>query len=136
MTGKVKDELKRLCIELVPVPANMTHFFQPLDLTVNRAAKNFIKKEFISYYSGIIQKGLDEGKALEDIDVDVRLTIIKPMHAQWLVNLYNYFSEDGQQIVIKGWKRSGVLGLLDGATTLPPLNPFKDIYVNNNNNQP
>ena len=41
MTDKVKEELRRLSIELVPVPANMTHFFQPLDLTVNRAAKNF-----------------------------------------------------------------------------------------------
>ena len=35
MTDKVKSLLSTLSIELVPVPANMTHFFQPLDLTVN-----------------------------------------------------------------------------------------------------
>ena len=28
-------------IEIVSVPANMTHFFQPLDLTVNGQAKKF-----------------------------------------------------------------------------------------------
>ena len=128
MTDKVKNELAWLSIELVPVPANMTHFFQPLDLTVNRAAKNFIKKEFVSYYSGAIQQGLNEGKALEDIQVDVRLTVIKPLHAQWLVDVYNFFSTEGQQITIKGWKKAGILGLFDGTVTLPPNNPFEDIF--------
>ena len=69
----------------------MTHFFQPLDLTVNRVAKNFTKKEFTSYYSGVIQQGLQEGKDLENIEVDLRLSVIKPLHAQWLVNMYNFF---------------------------------------------
>ena len=41
---KVKDRLATLSFELVAVPANMTHFFQPLDLTVNGCAKNFFTK--------------------------------------------------------------------------------------------
>ena len=130
MTDRVQNRLKSLSLELVPVPANMTHFFQPLDLTVNRAAKNLTKKEFISYYSSVIQKGLNEGKALEDIEVDVRLTVIKPLHAQWLVNCYNFFStEEGRQITLKGWKKAGILGLFDGTVILPPDNPFEDIYI-------
>ncbi len=43
MTDTVKNRLESLLIKLVPVPANMTHFFQPLDLTVNRVAKNLSK---------------------------------------------------------------------------------------------
>ena len=39
MTDKVKRMLDSLNIECSYVPANMTHFFQPLDLTVNRSAK-------------------------------------------------------------------------------------------------
>ncbi len=35
MIQKVKEILGSLNIECVYVPANMTHFFQPLDLTVN-----------------------------------------------------------------------------------------------------
>ena len=89
MTEAVKNNLASLNIELVPVPANLTHLFQPLDLTVNGAAKKFIKKEFITYYSSIIQQQLESGKKLEDINIDMRLTIVKPLHAQWLVNTYN-----------------------------------------------
>ena len=45
----VKNELESLSIELVAVPANMTHFFQPLDLTVNGSAKKFMRKQFITH---------------------------------------------------------------------------------------
>ena len=73
MCLKVKCKLQSSSIDLVPVPANMTHFFQPLDLTVNRAAKNLTKTEFISYYSRCIQQQLDAGKLLEDVEVSLRL---------------------------------------------------------------
>ena len=67
MTNKVQDKLKSLNLELVAVPTNMTHFFQPLDLTVNASAKKFI--------SNAVNQQLDDGKQLDDIDVDFRLTI-------------------------------------------------------------
>ena len=47
-TNKVFFKLASLKIEVVSVPANMTHFFQPLDLTVNREAKTFMKDQFTS----------------------------------------------------------------------------------------
>lgn len=126
-TEAVKNKLDLLSIEQVAVPANMTHFFQPLDLTVNKVAKNFIKK---SYYSGVIQQGLQEGKDLENIEVDLRLSVIKPLHAQWLVNMYNFFSTpNGKETIHKGWKKAGIHGLIDGSTVLPPDNPFQDIYA-------
>ncbi len=90
----------------------MTHFFQPLDLTVNGAAKQQIKKAFVIYYSDIITRELKAGKEIEDIEVDLRLSFIKPLHAQWLVDVYNYFSSvDGREIIFKGWKKAGILGL-------------------------
>ena len=90
-TEAVKHKLSSHNIELVAVPANMTHFFQQLDLTVNGSAKNYMKKQFIVYYSSSVKQQLDSGKQLEDIDVDFRLTMIKPLHAQWLVNMLNFF---------------------------------------------
>jgi hypothetical protein len=42
MTDKVMEKLHSLNCEFVPVPANMTHIFQPLDLTVNGSAKNLL----------------------------------------------------------------------------------------------
>ena len=47
MTEKVKERLAEVNIECVYVPANMTHFFQPLDLTVNGCAKQRMRKEFV-----------------------------------------------------------------------------------------
>jgi len=40
MTDVMKQKLSSLHIECVYVPANMTHFFQPLDLTVNGSANS------------------------------------------------------------------------------------------------
>lgn len=53
-TDKVTNELKRLNVEYTSVPANMTHFFQPLDLTSNRSAKEFMKTKFVTWYASEI----------------------------------------------------------------------------------
>ena len=122
MTDAVKEKLESLFIALVPVPANMTHFFQPLDLTVNRAAKNLTRTKFVSYYSTKVQKELESGNRLEEIEVDLQLSVIKPIHAEWLA------TAEGRAIIMKGWKKPGISGLLDGSTVLPRDNPFAVIY--------
>ena len=129
MTPAIKRELQSLNIELVPVPANMTHFFQPLDLTVNGSAKKFIRRKFITYYSSEVKNQLDSGKNLDDIEVDFRLSKIKPLHAQWLIDMYNYFTtEKGNQIIIKGWKKAGIVDLFSEELTLSPEDPYDKIY--------
>ena len=47
MTDKVIGFLFDNSLLHEKVPANMTHYFQPLDLTVNGAAKQFMKKKFV-----------------------------------------------------------------------------------------
>ena len=59
----------------------MTHFFQPLDLTVNGAAKKLSTKAFVTHYSDTVLKQIESGKPIEDIEVDLRLSVIKPLHA-------------------------------------------------------
>ena len=129
MTQPVLDKLESLNLELVPVPANMTHFFQPLDLTVNGSAKKFLRARFTEYYADSVREQIDNGKQLEDIDVDFRLSVIKPLHAKWLIALYNYLTTNkGMEIIAKGWKKAGIIGLLDGTTVLPPEDPFSSCY--------
>ena len=83
-----------------------------------------MKKEFVTYYSDAVKQQLESGMDLED-EVNFCLSVIKPLHAQWLVNLYNFFStKRGRQVICKGWKKAGILGLLDGTTVLPPKDPF------------
>ena len=90
-TNKVLSKLASLNIVAVSVPANMTHFFQPLDLTVNREAKTFIKDQFTSWYSAQIQSQLDSGVVVDDVDVELRLSVLKPVHETWIVSIYNRF---------------------------------------------
>ena len=55
-TDHVAQILDSLNIKVVKVPANMTHFFQPLNLTVNESAKNFTRKKFVTW-----KKQMDAG---------------------------------------------------------------------------
>ncbi len=70
VTDNVVKKLESINCDFVPVPANMTHFLQPLDLTINKSAKQFMRREFVMYYSAV---KLDNGKQMEEIDVDFRL---------------------------------------------------------------
>ena len=90
MTGPVMQKLKENNIKVTRVPANMTNLFQPLDLTVNGSAKAFMKRKFTEWYSSSISQQLEQGKSIEDIDVELKLSILKPLHAEWIKELYNY----------------------------------------------
>jgi hypothetical protein len=52
-----------------------------------RCEKQRMKKEFVTYYSSAVKQKLDSGTDLEDVEVDFRLSVLKLMHTQWLVNL-------------------------------------------------
>ena len=82
VTPMVLDLYKESNIVVVLVPANMTNHLQPLDLTVNAYVKRFMRAKFNSWYSSQLRQELDEGKQLQDIDVTLRLSILKPFHAE------------------------------------------------------
>ena len=128
-TQRVLSKLSSLNIEVVSVPANMTHFFQPLDLTVNGPAKKFCKDKFTSWYSADVQRQIENGTRIEDIEVDLRLSVLKPVHAAWLVDLYNYLaSTEGKVYIDKGWKKAGIKCVVSGEQSLPPIDPYQVIY--------
>ena len=56
--------------------------FQPLDLTVYKFAKDFMKGMFSTWFSREISLGLENGVELDDIEVDYRLSVLNPLHAK------------------------------------------------------
>ena len=48
-TANVLKKLASLNIAVALVPANVTHLFQPLDLTINGKAKRFMKEKFATW---------------------------------------------------------------------------------------
>ena len=57
------------------------------------------------------------------------LTEIKPNHAKWITQFYDYMlTEDGSKVIINGWKKSGISdAVTNGSSSLPSLDPFQTI---------
>ena len=124
---KVLEDNNILATKILP---NMTHLFQPLDLTVNKVAKDFMKKKFSKWFSRQISIGLENGQELQDIQIDYRLSVLKPMNAKWLISFYDFMSSPEGKVVIiaSGWRKSGILDAVEmGLSKFPVLDPFNDI---------
>ena len=128
-TDKVLKNLEDNNILATKVPPNMTHFFQPLDLTVNKVAKDFTKDKFLEWFSGQVSIGLENGQELEDIEINYRLSVLKPMHATWLISFYDYISSpEGKAVIDSGWKKLDILNAVElGLSKLSVLDAFNDI---------
>ena len=88
----------------------MTNLPQPLNLTVNGYAKKFCSKRTNHWYKEQITEQLDDGKQIEEVDVKLQLTRLKPLHAEWLVELFNHMTtSQGKEIIMSGWKASGII---------------------------
>ena len=64
--GQDNDTLKKLCAEnncnVVIVPHNLTNKFQPLDLSVSKAAKSFIQNKYNDWFADQVFTELQNGK--------------------------------------------------------------------------
>ena len=119
-TKAVKNVVKESNGKMFSVPNNWTNYFQPLDLTVNKSSKDFVRKEAQSWYSLEIVKQMEAGKRSDQIKVDVCVSVVKPLHAKWIVKYYDY-SRTKPQLIIKGWKESGIIDDLSKKTDLDPF---------------
>ena len=64
-------------IHIAVVPGKCTNQLQPLDVSVNKSVKYFIRGKFQQWYSDQIRKSIDGG--MEDKVVDLKLSIVKPL---------------------------------------------------------
>ena len=129
ITDEVTSHLLQNKIYFVTVPNNMTHLFQPLDLTVNGHCKKLMKNEFAKWYMQQVDNALQVGTKLEDINIEFRLSVIKPLHAKWLVEYYNHISsEAGTKVIVNGFKLAGIYDAIrSGKSSLQSIDPFNDI---------
>jgi len=68
----------------VIVPRNYTDHLQPLDVSVNQVAKQFLLNKFENWYADNIAAQKSSGNEIEL--VDVRLSIVEPMGAKWMTD--------------------------------------------------
>ena len=97
MTPLVLNLYKESSIVVLLVPANMTNFLEPLDLTVNSYVKKFMRGKFNAWYSLQIGNQLDAGKQLQDIECynDMTTTAAQKCHSRWVEGHRNHGSSSG-----------------------------------------
>lgn len=100
-TESVMKRLEENSILCVLIPSNTTDNLQPLDLSVNKPAKDFICCKFQERFSDIILHQLENG--IEE-EVDTRLSVMKPLLAQWMHPMYDYFISP----LINGFTEAGI----------------------------
>ena len=107
----------------------MTKYYQSLDLTVNREAKRFLKRRFVDWYSYQISSQLGEGRLLESVQVPLKLSIIKPIHAGGLAEFYNnMISTEGKKYIYSRWRTAGITDVVQiGKANLPSIDPLNDL---------
>lgn len=125
----VEERLKELNIISVMVPKNMTHLLQPLDLSTNGAVKKMEKPAFSEYFTSCITGEMlrDPGKDVTTIEVDLKLSTLKPRHGKLMKELYEWLlSEKGKSIILSGWKSSGITGTVRKARSgeMSSLDPY------------
>ena len=127
-TTKVMNLLKDNKILVTKIPENMTRFYQPLDLTVNWYTKKFMSRKFNSWYTNQISVQLEKGVPIDEIDIKLRLSLMKPLHAEWITDFYNHMTTpESKKIIESGWLFLGARDAIRlGLNKLPSIDPFNN----------
>ena len=68
------------------------------------------------------------GKATADVKVSLKLSVIKPLHAKWIVDLYNTLKDD-KELAINVFRSAGITEVIENAKDIVEKvqNPFKEV---------
>lgn len=114
VTSAVTSLLEDNDIHVCLLPPNTTDRLQPMDVSVNKPAKDILKRRFEEWYSEQIIKQL-EGRDIESMElqpISMGLPMMKELGAKWLVEMAEHFSEN-PQIIVNGFIKAGIAGALD-----------------------
>ena len=111
-------------------PKNRTNLFQPLDISVNKSARCFIADKYQDWYAEKVLQQLNRGVTAHDVKVGLKLSIMKPLHAKWITEMYHHLKRS-KQIVISGFRKAHITEAVSEADQLAQLceNPFAEIFM-------
>ena len=82
-------------IDIIFVPPNCTDRLQPMDLSINKSAKDFLKQQFQLWYSNEVYLQKERSGQLEPISFP--MTTMKPLGVDRVLQLHAGTSEDGSK---------------------------------------
>ena len=90
------DEFRRKldCSNLIgiQVPPNTTSELQPLDVGFNKPYKTALSTKFSEWYAGQINEQLMNGIGANSVKIKLDLSVMKPIHAVWLIQVHEEMS--------------------------------------------
>ena len=123
----IKELLLSNNLQCVLIPANHTDQFQPLDISVNKPAKAKMRQLYSDWFSDEIVSQLQQGITADKVNVDVKLSKIKSLHAKWIIDVYNHL-RSSQEHIANGFRSSGILDAAnDPGSILATEDPFYDV---------
>ena len=92
MTEKVNDLLEENQLHVCLLPLNTTDLLQPMDISVNKPVKSFLKDTFSQWYAKqLLQQCEDQSHVpLLDISlepIDISMVVMKNISAKWFVKV-------------------------------------------------
>ena len=105
VTASIFTLLEENNITIVLVPENCTDRLQPL---VNKPAKSFLRSKFQNWY---VDKVCQQLVNQEESTVDLRLSVVKPLAAKWMIQFFDYIKTK-PEIVINGFSGAGIVSML------------------------
>jgi hypothetical protein len=110
---KLLNHLKANNIIPLFVPTACTDKLQPLDLSVNREYKEILKTHFHDWYSAQVVQQLNDheditGERTSSINVDLKTSVVKPIHAEWLISTHKVM-ETCTDLIQSGFRKAGLL---------------------------
>ena len=123
--GQVTDSFMNLLeshnIHVCLLPPNTTDRLQPMDISVNKPAKDFLKRQW--YFEQVVaQLEGEDTSDLESIELEpinfglpanLGLPALKEIGAKWLVEMEVYIC-DNPQIIVNGFIHLRITAALDG----------------------
>ena len=106
-TERVSALLEENNIIVMPIPPNCTDRLQQMDLSVNKAVKEFMRSRFREWYANEVQKQLDDG-VQQITPVDLKMSTMKSLGARWLVSLHDHINENNS-FILNSFKATGIL---------------------------
>lgn len=115
-TTTINNLLETNNINVCLLPANTTDLLQPMDVSVNKPAKDFLKRKFEQWYSDEVMKQLQGVSDIASADIqpiNICFSAMKVLTAKWLVEMCDYLANN-PQFVANGFRHAGISDALDG----------------------
>uniref|UniRef100_A0A8W8NWD5 Uncharacterized protein n=1 Tax=Magallana gigas TaxID=29159 RepID=A0A8W8NWD5_MAGGI len=89
----------------------LSDYSHALDVSVQKAVKNHLRKSFEDWHSNQIVAQLKDGEDSDVSPVELTMSKLKPLSATWLVQMYQHIS-NSPDIIRNGFKETGIANTL------------------------